>query len=87
MNYAASDRAAEAEYERLLAASDAVYALCAYHPCPAPKPGSVLRPKACTCYSLTPEFIAFMSWQSPTCNICGGRAKCKASCDALDKRY
>jgi len=75
------------EYEHLLAESDRVYALCAYHPCPPAKPGSMFTPKACTCYADTPEYQAFMAWQSPVCNICGGKDKCKASCDALDKRY
>lgn len=76
----------DAEHKRLLAESDRVYALCAYHPCPPPSIHGI-QPKACTCYTETSEFRAFMSLQSPVCNICGGWDKCKASCDALDKRF
>ena len=72
------------EYQRLCDDADKAIALCAYHPCPAPNPGSLIKPRACTCYAKTPEYQAFMNWRSPVCNICGGRDRCKPNCDALD---
>jgi hypothetical protein len=73
-------------YAELLSAADRVKAECAYHPCPPPKIGSLIKPKACTCYAKTPEFRAFMAWESPTGNHCGGRERCKPGCEVLDQR-
>lgn len=73
-------------FEALLAASDAVVAKCKDHPVPAPKPGSRIIPKGCTCYSSSPEWIAMMNYRSPVCNLCGGREKCKPDCEALDRQ-
>lgn len=71
-------------YERLLAAADRVYAECAYHPCP--PPGPIFTPRACTCYSRTPEYLAFQNWESRHCDICGGVDKCKAHCEGTQYR-
>ena len=77
-------RAYDREHARLSLLADAAMARCKAHPIPPPRNGLV--PRGCTCFCNDPDWIAFMSLQSPVCNLCGGWEHCKPGCEALDRR-